>query len=234
VHYCLTTLPSTTLTVALQPDGRFQTAQPIEGGPVHSGHGNMCLVCACSRSHRVQKFTEFKSTAAPSFCEIIEDRVCRCTGETHLAAHVVGSDVCCFVCTRSGSMADRKRRRVTAEDTSVLRRLLHTGGITVNGLSSLLDSVRGTDLPHTGLHHLRDANAECFLEVRHTIRLPLVAGGTWEWEIADPNKLLQFAIDHSPYLRGLFAAAVRQRMPTATCPWHLVIGFDEFMPGSTE
>ena len=128
-------------------------------------------------------------------------------------------------------MADRKRRRATAEDMSALRRVLHTGGITINGLSSLLESVRGSDLQCTGVHNLRDANAELSLAVRHTIQLPLIAGGTWEWELADPNKLLQVAIDRSPFLQGLFAAAVRRSRPTAACPWRLVIGFDEFTPG---
>ena len=69
------------------------------------------------------------------------------------------------------------------------------------------------------------------MSVRHAIRLPLGSGGTWDWEIADPAKLLQLALDRSPFLQELYAAAVGEQRPSATSPWSLAIGFDEFVPG---
>jgi hypothetical protein len=127
-------------------------------------------------------------------------------------------------------MAERKRRRC-GDDLSGIRKLLHKGGITITGLKELLDKVRETDLEHSSMHLLREANAEQFLSVRRIIRLPLTAGGTWDWELADPNRLLQLAVNASPTLQHLFAAAVRRSPPSCRKPWHLVIGFDEFMPG---
>jgi hypothetical protein len=127
-------------------------------------------------------------------------------------------------------MADRKRRR-RSDETASLRLLLHTGGITVGGLSELLKKLQAVDLEHSGMHFLRGANTEQFMKIRHSFTMPLIAGGTWDWELADPNLLLQLAIDTSPYLRQLYSAAVRRSRPSAANPWHLAIGFDEFMPG---
>lgn len=103
----------------------------------------------------------------------------------------------------------------------------------MTGLNSLLASLRGQDLESASMHYLRDANEEDFLRVRHVLKLPLIGGGTWDWEIADPHKLLQLTLDRSPLVRGLFEAALRRGAPTATSPWRLVVGFDEFMPGQS-
>ncbi len=52
------------------------------------------------------------------------------------------------------------------------------------------------------------------------------------WEFADPNKLLASAVNESPGLRGLFAAAIARKPPSFDRPWSLIIGFDEFVPGN--
>ncbi len=128
-------------------------------------------------------------------------------------------------------MADRKRRRVTDDELAIIRRVLHTGGITASGLHELLEALRGTDLQNAGVHSIRLANTEDFLNVRLACQLPLRDGGSWCWELADPIKLLQVAIARSAFLRGLFSAAVRRSRPSPSTPWRLVVGFDEFMPG---
>jgi hypothetical protein len=124
-------------------------------------------------------------------------------------------------------MADRKRRR-TSDAVKNLHKVLHKGGISLNGLADVLRSLRGMNTDDCTMHEIRAANSKDFSAVRRVIKLPLVNGGTWDWELADPCKLLQMALARSPWLQDIFAHARRR---TSAQPWRIVIGYDEFMPG---
>ncbi len=124
-------------------------------------------------------------------------------------------------------MADRKRRR-TSDALKNLHKVLHKGGISLNGLADVLRTLRGMNTDDCTMHEIRLANSEDFVAVRRVIKLPLVNGGTWDWELADPCRLLQMALSRSPWLQDIFAQA---RKPTSAQPWRIVVGFDEFMPG---
>lgn len=124
-------------------------------------------------------------------------------------------------------MADRKRRR-TAEAVKSIRKVLHKGGISLTGLADVVKSLRGQNTDDCTMRAIQAANSQDFTAVRRIIRLPLVNGGTLDWELADPCKLLQLALARSPWLQEIFSQA---RRPTSDQPWRIVIGFDEFMPG---
>lgn len=134
----------------------------------------------------------------------------------------------CRAIQRIEPMADRKRRRLASDAHKNLHKVLRKGGISLNGLADVLQTLRGTSTEDSTMHDLRLANSADFMTVRRVISLPLVGGGTWDWELADPCKLLQLALTRSPWLQEIFSQA---RKPTSSQPWRIVIGFDEFMPG---
>lgn len=71
----------------------------------------------------------------------------------------------------------------------------------MGGLADLLRSLRGVDIDDVGIHSLREANMMEFREVQRIIHLPLKGGGVFDWELADPNKLLQVALEKSHFFR---------------------------------
>jgi hypothetical protein len=73
---------------------------------------------------------------------------------------------------------------------------------------------------------------ERFMSVRCVETLKLTNGGTFDWEFADPGRLLASMVDHSLALNSLFAEAASRSPPRIDRPWSLVVGFDEFTPGN--
>jgi hypothetical protein len=68
--------------------------------------------------------------------------------------------------------------------------------------------------------------------VRCVETMPLTVGGSFEWEFADPGKLLANMVARSPALNNLFAETASRHPPSPDRPWSLVVGFDEFTPGN--
>ena len=134
-------------------------------------------------------------------------------------------------------MAPKKRRLTAAEAEtakSALQRLLHRGCVTQNGLAILLRDIKSVaaDLPdEVTRQRLQDANHARFDVVCHTMQMPLAAGGSWDWEFADPNKLVSFMLQECKTLQDLFGHAMLRHRPSKENPWTLIIGYDEFSPG---
>jgi hypothetical protein len=127
-------------------------------------------------------------------------------------------------------MAARVKRPKTGPDEfSALQRLLHTGGVSIDGLSKLLKQLH-CDVASRST--LRRENDRVFAELCFREELPLHNGGSWGWEFADPLKLLVARIEHSPEVARLFLDAVRRSPPSQEHPWSIVVGFDEFIPGN--
>lgn len=122
---------------------------------------------------------------------------------------------------------DAKRRRVQR-----LQSLLHTGGISEKGLRHLLKKAGEEPLPSASRYELQRANAAIFQEVKHVEEMPLVDGGSWQWELAHPCKVLQWAVDNHPALNDLYADAIARYPCSPEQPWHIVLGFDEYIPGN--
>lgn len=115
---------------------------------------------------------------------------------------------------------------------ATLRSLLHTGGITLDGLTKLLSTLRRTGLPEaTSSHYVHEANNELFSTLRRVIEMPGSDGSVIEWELADPNHLLAAALEMSSALNQLYSDAMSRTPCSSAEPWNLVIGFDEFAPG---
>ncbi|CAK0807776.1 unnamed protein product, partial [Prorocentrum cordatum] len=68
--------------------------------------------------------------------------------------------------------------------------------------------------------------------VRRELDAPPASGGSWNWPLAEPNRLLSMIASESRALQEWLAAALRRRgAPSQGRPWTLVIGHDEFIPG---
>ena len=74
------------------------------------------------------------------------------------------------------------------------------------------------------------AQQDCiFAEMCHELRLTYDDGSPFDWEICHPSMLLQTMVRRSPLLQDAYGRAANMRRDE---PWHLVIGFDEYVPGS--
>ena len=116
-----------------------------------------------------------------------------------------------------------------------LQQLLHTGGITNAALAALLKKIsENPELVDSARSaKIADANLATFFGLRHVQRLPMVGHEQpFEWEMCDPNRLVAYLIDRCPRLADAFADAANRFPCSASQPWHLVIGFDEFTPGN--
>ena len=106
--------------------------------------------------------------------------------------------------------------------------VLHEGGITIAGLHAILRKSGQV----VGRNALLRANHAQLEAAHHVERLALKDGRPFDWEIAEPNLLLQQLVSGSPSLQEVYSAAARRHPCTAEAPWHVVIGLDEFTPGS--
>jgi hypothetical protein len=124
-----------------------------------------------------------------------------------------------------------KRQRVENDaGLTDLQRLLHTGGISVAGLSQLLQRL---GVEHVSRNSLGRENDRLFQSLCCSEELPLQSGGSWKWEYLDPNKLFASRVAASPAVASLVAEAIRSHgAPSLDQPWSLVVGFDEFFPGN--
>ena len=132
-------------------------------------------------------------------------------------------------------MAPKKRRLAEFEAaSSALQSFLHRGGVSINGLATILKDVKRL-LPHLPDHVsrklLQDVNHSRFLTACQKTPMPLAAGGSWDWEFADPNKLLSLMLRESKTLQDLFGHAITRHWPSPENPWSLIIGYDEYSPG---
>lgn len=131
-------------------------------------------------------------------------------------------------------MAGNPKRRKTSVGGDVLQELLHTGSISISGLASLLQKLKGVDLSQPPSEfRLKDINTSEFSRLCRTEQMPLKSGGTFDWKFLDPNKLLAAMVERQPVFHDHVAEAYRRYPCSPSRPWHLVIAFDEFAPGHT-
>jgi hypothetical protein len=70
------------------------------------------------------------------------------------------------------------------------------------------------------------------MRLRCIEHVPCVDGSFIDWEFADPNRLFAEAVEHCPGLAAMISDAIRRSPPSMACPWSLIVGFDEFVPGN--
>jgi len=112
--------------------------------------------------------------------------------------------------------------------------LLHTGKISLTGLASLLHKLNvSEELSEERIRHvLMDANHAILDECGDDINIPLTNGTEFNLAIADVCKYFAKLVESSPAVAQVYGEAVRRYPPGVDSPWHLVIGYDEFIPGN--
>lgn len=127
-------------------------------------------------------------------------------------------------------MADNQGKRRRNE---LFAQLLHTGQVTTRALTSIISQIRSQpELLDANRNYLQRANLEAFTSIRHEEQLPLRDGSVFKWEMCNPNRLLAKMIEECPHLQELYVRAANKHPCSASQPWSLVIGFDEFCPGN--
>ena len=130
----------------------------------------------------------------------------------------------------SKTHAKRHKRRRTI-DGCALQQLLHTGGVSQQGLSVIIDKLKQGNVPMDGItrESLMTAELAAFEAVRAEERVQLIDGSVWTWELCEPSLLLSRALRASRELQTMYDAAFVASRSEA---WRLAIVFDEFTPGS--
>ena len=128
----------------------------------------------------------------------------------------------------------QKRICRKADDTKTrqIQQLLHTGGISIKGLASLIKKIRDLNLQACSSAALYEANLSRFLLLRHIEVVPMSDGGEFQWELAHPCRLVSTMVAECPELERLFVAAALRHPCDAAHPWKIAIGFDEYVPGN--
>jgi len=80
-------------------------------------------------------------------------------------------------------------------------------------------------------YDLRIARQEAFDTIKHVVTVEFTTGGTFDWVLADPAKLLQAVVTKLPAIATIYEQALSVTPGTELKPWSIVIGFDEFSPG---
>jgi hypothetical protein len=128
-------------------------------------------------------------------------------------------------------MVDNPHKRPRAQK---LADILHVGGVTQRGLVKIIDEIRKNPevINLASRWCLNAANLAEFMSVRHVEPLTLKDGSVFNWEMGDPNRMLQNLVDNSPHLQALYLRAAAKHPCSAERPWSIVFGFDEFCPGN--
>ena len=94
---------------------------------------------------------------------------------------------------------------------------------------NILKQLRGQQVPEATKSFCREAAfSEYDNDVALQLKLPLLAGGSFDWDICRPSALVQRCVRASAAMRRLFA-----RVPSSpTSPWLIVLAHDEVTPGA--
>jgi len=105
--------------------------------------------------------------------------------------------------------------------------------VSIAGLAKTLSKLHVSDRSESYLRKiLTDANHSKFDEMKCTLSLPTTSGPDINVDYIDPFKLLVALINESPTVAASYAEAYRRSPPSVANKWHLVVGFDEFVPGN--
>ena len=111
-------------------------------------------------------------------------------------------------------MPQKRKRR--CNDDGGLAELLHTGRVSMNGLSEILYKLRDSPaLLDSSRRDISAANSKAFLEVATTIQLPSNdSDDTIDWSLAHPNWLLTRTAEQCPHFARVLLATIQKRAPT--------------------
>ena len=93
--------------------------------------------------------------------------------------------------------------------------VIHEGGVSLDGLHGLIQKIGGEVV---GRRTLAAANHLALEGCLHRETIPLLSGGEFVWEIANPNLLLQQTLSESSALQAAYGRAARRFPPTSGSP----------------
>ena len=114
-----------------------------------------------------------------------------------------------------------KRRR--------LQQLVGLKGITINALAALIATLHENPQKPVSANTLRRTVDQAYEQVAHVIKLPLLAGGSWDWHVCRIDKLLDFFANQNPIYRRFLGEALA--CTTDNC-LNLILYCDEVTPGN--
>jgi len=119
-----------------------------------------------------------------------------------------------------------KRRRVSDHD---LLKVVHMRGVSGSALQRVINAL--TDSNVSG-RSITTASRHRFEQVKHTMRLPGVDGGEVAFDICEPKALLAMILKENNHVCRYYEEAWRRSPCSASTPWRLLVGWDEFTPGN--
>ena len=127
-----------------------------------------------------------------------------------------------------------KRKRQSDDPAyQSLQGLLHLGGVSTQGLASILRKIREHGLPDVASRwQLGSANLALFEDVKHVEHMILDDGSEIDWELAHLSRLVALMVSRCPKLAELYKQATMKHPCSERDPWNIIRGFDEFVPGS--
>ena len=96
-------------------------------------------------------------------------------------------------------------------------------------LGRILQVREGHEPSHKQFHDARHHRAQPLMR---EIEVEKEGGGTWQWPLCQPNLLFSTLVAESAQLQQVIEEALRTSPGTRDRPWHLIVGFDEFVPGN--
>ncbi len=133
--------------------------------------------------------------------------------------------------------SQRRAKRLKAEgerpgESTRFLQSLFNGGVSNAALTTLLNKLKRA--PPDLLANYSDTAMSVAIEskyavMKHTEVLTLRDGSTFDWEMCNPNQLLATMVEESPCLQRVYSEVARRK---GNEPWSLVIGYDEYVPGS--
>lgn len=127
----------------------------------------------------------------------------------------------------------RKQQRIDdglAPGLARLQAVVNLRGTSNSALKEIMARLGANQGPSANA--LTDAMQARFRSVMRIIDVENEDGSVWSWPLCDPNLLLTRMLHESPPLQRIFSEALAQRPCSASAPWRLIVGFDEFVPGN--
>ena len=104
-------------------------------------------------------------------------------------------------------------------------------GVSYSALRKVVAALRNDPLSK---RELVDVARERYELVAHKLQMPAVGGGNVVIPVCHPLELLSLLVRENEYVRSWVERAWGARPSTRDCPWRLLIGWDEFVPGNKQ
>ena len=105
-------------------------------------------------------------------------------------------------------------------------------GVSRAALERIVSALSRQDAGRSAAALTRQAHEQRWAKVATCLKMPSVDGGMVDWHLCHPNRMLALLVEESPALQTWLRDAFRRVPCTPLRPWSLLVGFDEYVPGS--